>query len=62
MSPFLLYDCSFLCVFRQGAKAAPLLARYAFKKLSDWEADIATWQAPVLNDPTVPTFYKVRSF
>jgi uncharacterized protein (DUF608 family) len=46
----------------QGAKAAPLLARYAFKKLSDWEADIATWQAPVLNDPTVPTFYKVRSF
>lgn len=37
-----------------------MLARYAFRKLPAWEAAITDWQAPVLDDPTVPAFYKAR--
>lgn len=42
--------------------AAPAIARDALLRAADWEAQIAAWQQPVLDDPALPDWYKMALF
>ncbi len=42
--------------------AAPAIARDALVRAADWEAQIAAWQQPVLDDPALPGWYKMALF
>jgi non-lysosomal glucosylceramidase len=42
--------------------AAPAIARDALLHAADWEAQIAAWQQPILDDPALPDWYKMALF
>lgn len=42
--------------------AAPAIARDALLHAAGWEAEIAAWQRPILDDPALPAWYKMALF
>jgi non-lysosomal glucosylceramidase len=42
--------------------AAPAIGRDALLHAADWEAQIAAWQQPILDDPGLPDWYKMALF
>lgn len=42
--------------------AAPAIARDALLHAAEWEAQIAAWQQPILDDPDLPGWYKMALF
>ena len=48
--------------YGRGGEAAPRLARDALRDYPDWEKRIAAWQNPVLDDTSIPEWYKSALF
>ncbi len=48
--------------FGVGGEAAPAIARDALLHAAGWEAQIAAWQQPVLDNPGLPGWYKMALF
>jgi non-lysosomal glucosylceramidase len=46
----------------QDGKAAPVLATHALRRVGAWEAAIDAWQRPVLEDTSLPAFFKHMLF
>ncbi|MDW8319716.1 MAG: GH116 family glycosyl-hydrolase, partial [Anaerolineae bacterium] len=42
--------------------AAPAIAADALRCAADWEAQVVAWQQPILDDPDLPTWYKMALF
>lgn len=42
--------------------AAPAIAADALQHATEWEAQIAAWQQPILDDPGLPAWYKMALF
>lgn len=48
--------------FGRDGKAAPALAQAALSRYPSWEEGIERWQRPVLEDLTLPDWYKSALF
>uniref|UniRef100_A0A2R9CAF6 Non-lysosomal glucosylceramidase n=1 Tax=Pan paniscus TaxID=9597 RepID=A0A2R9CAF6_PANPA len=48
--------------FGQDGDAAPALSHYALCRYTEWEERISAWQSPVLDDRSLPAWYKSALF
>ncbi|XP_068409604.1 non-lysosomal glucosylceramidase isoform X4 [Eschrichtius robustus] len=48
--------------FGPDGDAAPTLSHYALCRYADWEERISAWQSPVLDDRSLPAWYKSALF
>lgn len=48
--------------FGSDGDAAPALSHYALCQYADWEERISAWQSPVLDDRSLPAWYKSALF
>ncbi|KAM9641227.1 non-lysosomal glucosylceramidase [Trichechus inunguis] len=48
--------------FGQDGEAAPALSHYALCRYADWEEKISAWQSPILEDRSLPAWYKSALF
>ncbi|XP_065764446.1 non-lysosomal glucosylceramidase isoform X3 [Muntiacus reevesi] len=48
--------------FGPDGDAAPALSHYALSHYADWEEKISAWQSPVLEDRSLPAWYKSALF
>ncbi|XP_027405420.1 non-lysosomal glucosylceramidase isoform X2 [Bos indicus] len=48
--------------FGPDGDAAPALSHYALRHYADWEEKISAWQSPVLEDRSLPAWYKSALF
>ncbi|XP_042820441.1 non-lysosomal glucosylceramidase isoform X3 [Panthera tigris] len=48
--------------FGRDGNAAPTLSHYALCRYTDWEEKISAWQSPVLDDRSLPAWYKSALF
>ncbi|XP_016870430.1 non-lysosomal glucosylceramidase isoform X7 [Homo sapiens] len=48
--------------FGQDGDAAPALSHYALCRYAEWEERISAWQSPVLDDRSLPAWYKSALF
>ncbi|XP_072815821.1 non-lysosomal glucosylceramidase isoform X2 [Vicugna pacos] len=48
--------------FGSDGDAAPTLSHYALCRYTDWEEKISAWQSPVLDDRSLPAWYKSALF
>ncbi|XP_045879389.1 non-lysosomal glucosylceramidase isoform X2 [Meles meles] len=48
--------------FGRDGNAAPSLSHYALCRYVDWEEKISAWQSPVLDDRSLPAWYKSALF
>lgn len=48
--------------YGHNGHASPQLARDALMHAAEWEAAIAAWQQPILEDPNLPDWYKMALF
>ncbi|XP_006143226.1 non-lysosomal glucosylceramidase [Tupaia chinensis] len=48
--------------FSPDGDAAPALSHYALCRYADWEERISAWQSPILDDRSLPAWYKSALF